>query len=151
MSPASIIVSPLGDTILLSSFTTAPKATSFGNFVFLSGLPIIEEDFNASNDITSPNSSIIECTCSMWPLLTSCNIEDAVKLGGLTTPSRSSELKSGIKTGKFIRATVCEAPDLLDNKEDSMLTSSLFVAAIYVSPCPNLASKIISGLKSPLK
>ena len=60
MSPASIIVSPLGDTILLSSFTTAPKATSLGNFVSLRGFPIIEEDFKASNDITSPNSSIIE-------------------------------------------------------------------------------------------
>ena len=60
MSPASIIVSPLGDTILLSSFTIAPKETSLGNFVFLSGLPIIDEDFNASNYITSPNSSIIE-------------------------------------------------------------------------------------------
>ena len=46
------------------------------------------------------------------------SIDDAVKLGGLTTPSRSSELNSGIKTGKLIKATVCDAPVLFDNKEE---------------------------------
>ena len=46
---------------MLSFFlTTAPKETSLGNFKFFKGFPIIEEDFNASNEIISPNSSIIE-------------------------------------------------------------------------------------------
>ena len=44
--------------------------------------------------------------------------------------SRSNELKSGINTGKFINATVCDAPDLLDNNEERILTSSLLVAAM---------------------
>ena len=35
-----------------------------------------------------------------------------------------------INTGKFIKATVCEAPDLLDNNEERILNSSLLVAAI---------------------
>ena len=60
MSPALIIVSPLGDTILSSSFTIAPKDTSFGNLISLRGFPIIDDDFRASKEITSPNSSIIE-------------------------------------------------------------------------------------------
>ena len=44
MSPALIIVSPLGDIILSSSLTIAPNDTSFGNLIFLRGFPIIEED-----------------------------------------------------------------------------------------------------------
>ena len=87
------------------------------------GFPIIEDDLRASNEMTSPNSSIIECTCSICPLLTSCNIDEAVKFGGLTTPSRSNELKSGIKTGKLIKATVWDAPDLLDNSDDRIFTT----------------------------
>ena len=65
MSPASIIVSPLGDIILSSFLTIAPNDTSFGNLISLRGFPIIDEDLRASKDITSPNSSIIECTCSI--------------------------------------------------------------------------------------
>ena len=66
-------------------------------------------------------------------------------MGGLTTPSRSKELKRGMKTGKLISATVWDAPDLFANRDDKIFTSSLFVAAMYVSPWPNLASLIISG------
>ena len=58
-------MSPLGDTILSSSLTIAPNDTSFGNLISLSGFPIIDDDLRASKDITSPNSSIIECTCSI--------------------------------------------------------------------------------------
>ena len=130
MSPASMIVMPLGDKIDWSSLTIAPRDTSLGNLISFNFLPTIEEDFNASKEIISPNSSIIECTCSICPLLTSWRIDEDVRLGGLTTPSRSRELNRGIKTGKFIKATVWEAPDLLANKDDKILTSSLLVAAM---------------------
>ena len=60
MSPAWIIVSPLGDMILSSSLTIAPNETSFGNLISLRGFPMIDDDLSASKDITSPNSSIID-------------------------------------------------------------------------------------------
>ena len=48
MSPASIIVIPLGDKIDWFSLTIAPRDTSLGNLISFNFLPTMEDD-NWSN------------------------------------------------------------------------------------------------------
>ena len=62
----------------MSFLTIAPIDTSLGNFISFSGWPIIGEVSNASTDITSPNSSIIEWTASTCPFLINCKIDETV-------------------------------------------------------------------------
>ena len=128
----------------MSFLTIAPIDTSLGNFISFNGWPIIGEVSNASTDITSPNSSIIEWTASTCPFLMNCKIDETVITGGLTTASISKELTKGKNAGWFIRATVWVDPDLLASNEDNILTSSWFVAAMYELPA-TLASFIIEG------
>ena len=71
--------------------------TFFGNLISFKGIPIIEDVSRASTDITSPNSSIIEWTASIWPFLIYFKIDDTVITGGLITASKSNVFTKGKK------------------------------------------------------